>query len=227
MVSGILELIDSVLSWVESFTSSPWFYLVVFVIALLDSVIPIVPSETTVILGGIAAGQDKLSIVLVIALGAFGAFVGDSTAYGLGNKAGDPIRRLLFRGEKGVDRLQRAGVQIRKRGGMLLITARFIPGGRTALTFSCGLTNQPFLGWFMRWDILAVIIWASYAGLLGFFFGDRFEEDHTAAFWWAFGTALSVTVLIEAFRYGRGVLAGRRSSEEGADRPKVGESRPE
>ncbi|MDH3682367.1 MAG: DedA family protein [Acidimicrobiia bacterium] len=213
MISASLELVDSLLSWLETFTSSPWFYLVIFVIALLDSVIPIVPSETTVILGGIAAGQEKLSIVLVIVLGALGAFVGDSTAYGLGNRAGGPIRRTLFRGEKGADRLERAGQQIRRRGGLLLITARFIPGGRTALTFSCGLTNQPFLAWFTRWDILAVIIWASYAGLLGFFFGDRFEDDHSTAFWWAFGTALGVTVVIEVVRYVRSVLAGRQPKE--------------
>ena len=200
------------LDWLETFTSSPWFYLVIFVIALLDSVIPVVPSETTVILGGIAAGQGKLSIVLVVVLGALGAYVGDSTAYGLGNRAGGPIKRLFFRGEKGEERLERAGEQIRKRGGLLLITARFIPGGRTALTFSCGLTRQPFLAWFTRWDILAVIIWASYAGLLGFFFGDRFEDDHTTAFWWAFGTALSVTLLIEIVRYGRGLRKPQTSS---------------
>ena len=195
-----LDLVNSLLEWIETFTSSPWFYLVVFTIALLDSIIPIVPSETTVILGGIAAGQDELSILLVIFLGALGAYVGDSTAYLLGNKAGGPIKRLLFRGEKGEIRLETAGEQIRRRGGFLLITARFIPGGRTAMTFSCGLTRQPFLAWFTRWDIVAVIIWASYAGLLGFFFGDRFEDDHTRAFWWAFGTALSITVLIEVVR---------------------------
>ena len=223
MISASLDLVNSLLDWLETFTSSPWFYLVIFIIALLDSVIPVVPSETTVILGGIAAGQGKLSILLVIALGALGAYVGDSTAYGLGNRAEAPITRLFFRGEKGADRLRRAGTQIRKRGGWLLVTARFIPGGRTALTFSCGLTGQPFLAWFTRWDILAVIIWAGYAGLLGFFFGDRFETDHTTAFWWAFGTALSVTVLIEVVRFVR----GRSGSEESADGPEIGEGRAE
>ena len=58
--------------------------------------------------------------------------------------------------------------QIRRRGGLLLLTARFIPGGRTAMTISCGLTGQPFLAWFTRWDLLATFLWASYAGLLGF-----------------------------------------------------------
>ena len=213
MVLGIFDVINGVLDRLETISSSPWFYLAIFAIALLDSVIPIVPSETTVILGGIAAGQDELSIGLVIALGAFGAYIGDSLAYGLGRRADHVVRRLFFRGEKGAKRLTAAGEQIRRRGGFLLITARFIPGGRTALTFSCGLTKQPFFAWFTRWDIVAVIVWASYAGLLGFFFGDRFEEDHTRAFWFAFSTALSITVVIESVRWVR----DRRRSPSIAD----------
>lgn len=207
VIQDLTELANSFLEWIETFTSSPWFYVVLFAVAFLDSIIPIVPSETTVILGGIAAGQGELSIVLVIVIAAFGAFLGDSTAYALGNRFSDRISGVLFRGAKGEDRLERAGNQIQKRGGLLLITARFVPGGRTALTFSCGLTRQPYLQWFLRWDIIAVIIWASYAGLLGFFFGDRFEDDHARAFWWAFGTALSVTVLIEVVRWVKERLA--------------------
>jgi membrane protein DedA with SNARE-associated domain len=204
VIASPVDWIDAVLDWLETFSSSPWFYAAIFIIALLDSVIPVVPSETTVILGGIAAGQGHLSIPVVIGLGAFGAFVGDSIAYLLGQRAGNLLTRWFFRGETGAIRLRLAGEQIRKRGGLLLITARFIPGGRTALTFSCGLTRQPFLSWFTRWDMLAVVVWASYAGLLGYFFGDRFEDDHSRAFWWAFGTALSVTVIIEIVRYVKG-----------------------
>jgi membrane protein DedA with SNARE-associated domain len=211
VIAESLDFVDSVLDWLEGFSASPWFYLVIFTIALLDSVIPVVPSETTVILGGIAAGQDNLSIVLVIALGALGAYVGDSTAYGLGRRSGSLINRWFFRGDKGSDRLLRAGAQIRRRGGLLLITARFIPGGRTAITFSCGVTRQPFFAWFTRWDLVAVILWATYAGSLGYLFGDRFEDDHATAFWWAFGTALSVTVLIEVSRYLRGRIGSAGS----------------
>lgn len=223
MISEALELVNSLLDWLDTFSSSPWFYLVIFVIALLDSIIPVVPSETTVIIGGIAAGQGNLSIVLVLVLGATGAWVGDTSAYLIGRRSGALISRWFFRGEKGADRLLRAGEQIRKRGGLLLITARFIPGGRTALTFTCGLTRQPFWSWFTRWDIVAVVVWASYAGLLGFFFGERFEDDHTAAFWWAFGTALSVTVAIELVRF----IRGRSRSKKSSDGPEVGEDRAE
>ncbi|MEM7339679.1 MAG: DedA family protein [Actinomycetota bacterium] len=216
-MTELLDLINEVVAYLETLSSTPWYYLVIGAIAFLDSVFPVVPSETTVILGGIAAGQNKLSIFLVILIGALGAYAGDSFSYFLGNRTGPYVQRWIFRGEQGQARLERAGEQIRRRGGLLLITARFIPGGRTALTFTCGVTRQPFLQWFTRWDLLAVFVWASYAGLLGFFFGERFEDDHTRAFWWAFGTALSVTALIEVVRYVRGRLRGQPDQEAQAD----------
>lgn len=191
----MLTFLESLLETLEELSASPWFYFAIFAIALLDSVIPVVPSETTVILGGAAAGSGELSILAVVALGALGALIGDSTAYVLGRSLERPVKRLLFRGPKGAGRLANLSEQIARRGGFLLITARFIPGGRTALTVTCGVTKQPYAAWFLRWDLLAVVIWASYAGGLGYFFGQRF--DHGTAFMYAFGTALTVTVIIE------------------------------
>ena len=55
---------------IETLSTSNWFYLIIFVIAFLDSMIPVVPSETMVILGGVAAGQGDLVLPLVILCGA-------------------------------------------------------------------------------------------------------------------------------------------------------------
>ena len=84
----------------------------------------------------------------------------------------------------------------------MLITARFIPGGRTVLTLSCGITHQP-RRWFMFWIAVAAVIWASYAALLGYFGGKTFEDDHTKAFLVAFGGAIAVTIVIEVVRHFR------------------------
>ncbi len=193
-------MLTDLLDWLESISSGPGFYPVIFLIALLDSVIPVVPSETTVILGGIAAGRDDLALPAVIALGATGAAVGDNIAYWLGRRAAGPLRRTVFRSEKAAGRLDWAAEQLEKRGGLLLVTARFIPGGRTAITVSSGITQQPY-GRFVLFDALACLLWASYAGILGFVAGDRFKDDHTTAFLVAFGAALSVTALIELVRW--------------------------
>lgn len=195
-------MLESLLDWLESLSSNPWFYVLIFVIALLDSVVPVVPSETTVILGGIAAGQGELWIVAVIALGALGAFTGDNMAYWLGRRAGGWLQRTVLSREKQQKQLAWASEQLAKRGGLLLVTARFIPGGRTAITVSSGITKQDYPT-FIRFDLLAATLWASYAGLLGFYFGERFKDDHTRAFIYAFSAALSITLLIEAVRWVR------------------------
>lgn len=198
MAAALSTIFDSL----RDLSDSPVFYLVIFIIALLDSVLPIVPSETMVIIGGVAAGLGDLNIVAVIALGAAGAFLGDNMSFEIGLRARDAVTRWYGKSEKRAKRLEWADQQIEERGGLLLITARFIPGGRTLLTLSCGVTGQPHR-WFAQWVGAAAVIWASYAALLGFVGGKTFEDNHTLAFVVAFTTAVSITVLIEVVRHVR------------------------
>ena len=197
MATIITEFFDSL----KEFSSSPWFYVIIYVIAVLDSVLPIVPSETLVIIGGVSAGLGDLSIVLVVLVAGLGAFTGDNMSYLIGRRASVAVTRRYERTEKGKRRLETVIHQIHERGGLLLITARFIPGGRTILTLSCGITRQD-RRWYATWIGIAATIWALYASLLGFIGGKTFEENHTLAFVVAFGTAVSVTVIIELVRAG-------------------------
>jgi membrane-associated protein len=201
----VANVVTDLTDWLDEIAANWWFLLAIFVVAFLDSVIPIVPSETTVIIGGVAAGSGDQPLVLVIVAGAAGAFLGDNTAYLLGKRMSGYFQRRAERREKFAARLVWASSQIRRRGGLLLITARFIPGGRTALTLTSGITRQPH-AWFAAWVAVAAVIWASYASLLGFVGGATFEDDHTSAFLVAFGAAISVTVVIELVRHlhGRG-----------------------
>jgi membrane-associated protein len=211
MFAGIFT---DVVQWLDDVSSNWWFLGIIFVIAVLDSVIPIVPSETCVIIGGIAAGQGYYPLVFVIAAAALGAFIGDNTAYILGRRAGPWFERRAARKEKTAARLAGAKEQIRIRGGMLLVTARFIPGGRTVLTLSCGITRQP-RGWFVGWIAIAALVWATFASLLGFIGGATFKDDHTAAFAVAFSTAITITVTIEVVRH----LLHRRAEKAEASAP--------
>ena len=210
----IANIITDLTDWLDEIAANWWFLLVIFVIAFLDSVIPVVPSETAVIIGGVAAGQGDQSLPLVILAGASGAFLGDNTAYLIGRRFSPWIQRRAAAREKTARRLDWAATQIRKRGGLLLITARFIPGGRSALTITSGLTRQPH-GWFAAWIAVAAVIWASYAACLGAFFGNRFKDNHTAAFLLAFGAAVSITIVIEVVRHVR----ARSVEEEPAPLP--------
>ena len=86
IASGVFDVVNGLTEWLGDISARWWFVLVIFIIALLDSVVPIVPSESTVIIGGIAAGQGDQLLLLVIFMGAVGAFFGDSIAYTLGKR---------------------------------------------------------------------------------------------------------------------------------------------
>ena len=71
----MLAVLGDLVRSLEDLSSSPWFYLVVLVIAYLDSMIPLVPSETMVILGGVAAGRGELWLLAIIGFAVLGAFL--------------------------------------------------------------------------------------------------------------------------------------------------------
>lgn len=204
-MSAAWGIIGELTEWLKDISGNWGFLAIVLIIALMDSVFPIVPSETTVIIGGVAAsaaGDGPYPVILVIIAGAVGAFLGDNISFELGHRASHFIEHRAARKESTAKKLKWASGQIEERGGLLLITARFIPGGRTALTLSCGLTHQP-RRWFAGWVAVAVTIWATYAAVLGYTFGSQFEDDHTLAFLLAFGAALTITFVIELIRYVR------------------------
>lgn len=198
MIAAVATIFDSL----RDLSDSPVFYMVILIIAILDSIFPVVPSETMVIIGGVAAGLGDLNIVLVVVLAAAGAFLGDNMSYQIGLRAKNWVNSKYRSNEKRAKRLDWAETQIEERGGLLLITARFIPGGRTLLTLSCGITGQP-QRWFARWVGIAAMVWAVYAAMLGYIGGKTFEDNHTLAFVLAFTMAVSITVLIEVVRHVR------------------------
>jgi membrane-associated protein len=186
-------------SLTEYVSGSPWTYAFLFVIAALDVIIPLVPSETSVILAGVLASTGDLHLVLVILFAAAGAIVGDNTAYWIGRKVGHRIVDRWFKGErrKQVDWAQK---QVEERGGYLIVIGRFIPGGRTAVTLSCGMLEMPWRR-FIAWDVGAGLVWATYAALLGYVGGRTFEENPLKGFILAFFVALGIAGVIEAYRW--------------------------
>jgi membrane protein DedA with SNARE-associated domain len=179
----------------------PQAYFIVFGLALGDAVLPVLPSETGVILAGILSttGSPHLGLQWVILAAALGAFIGDNTCYALGRYGGEPLQKRFFHGERSTRALKWARKQLDARGGLIVVVSRFIPGGRTATTFTCGLTR---LRWrlFLMYSALAAILWALYGSLLGYFGGRAFEDRPLLAVAVALGIAFAITLLVEGIR---------------------------
>lgn len=180
--------------------ASGWSYAVVFAVAFLDALLPVVPSETVVITAGVVAAAGDLSLGLVIPVAAAGAFAGDNAAYAVGRRFGARAVERFFSGERARRRVGWAERQLEERGGELVIVARFIPGGRTAVTLSAGLVHFPWPR-FAVFDAVASALWASYAALLGYFGGRAFEHAAWKGLLLALGIAFAVAGGVEVVRW--------------------------
>ncbi len=214
MFAGPFSFIGQITERLNDWASNHWFLAVIVVIAFVDAVIPIVPSETALILAGIAVSTDRAPYHLLTAMacGAAGAFLGDNTAYLIGRRFAGAVERFAARRPSVAGKLRWAESQIVRRGGPLLITARFVPGGRTALTLASGITRQRHLR-FAAWVLVAAVIWAAFSAGLAYLVGRPFKDHHAAAFWMAFGTAITINVIIELVRHRR--AANRPAGEVG------------
>jgi membrane protein DedA with SNARE-associated domain len=182
------------------------------VIPALDAVFPVLPSETAVIALGVAtAGSADPRIALLVACAAAGAFLGDNLCYLLGRRFGPAVERRFFATEKGARRRQWAERSLARFGVQLIIVCRFIPGGRTAVTLSCGLVGYSRRR-FVAATAVAAVIWACYAFFIGRLGGKAFEDKPWLGLIVAFAVTVAVSALIEAIRRIRTMVTRTRAS---------------
>jgi membrane-associated protein len=191
--------------------ASGWAYAIILTLSLLDAILPIVPSEVSVITAGVVAATGGMNLPLVILAAALGAFLGDNLAYLIGYHLGPRAREKFFRGKKSQKTFDWAERQLTTRGGELIAVARFIPGGRTAVTLSAGTLRYPWRR-FAVFDVIAAVIWASYAALLGFFGGQAFEGAAWKGLLVALVTGGALTGVIEVVRWFQKRRSNRREA---------------
>jgi membrane-associated protein len=185
---------------IDLLTGTLWTYPLLFGICAGDALIPAFPSETALIVCGIQAARGQLSLELVIVCAAAGAFTGDNASYAVGRWLGRPAVKRFFMGEVAQGRLDWARNFLKERGSYVLVVARFIPGGRTATTFTAGLVRLRWMTRFAPYVFVAAILWAVYGGLLGYLGGRLFEDQPIYALLLALGIAALITFGVEAWR---------------------------
>ena len=217
---------DRFMDLLETTVTSPWVYAVIVTVALLDAFLPVVPSETVVVAAGVfAASLGSPKLVGVIVAASVGAFVGDHISYAIGRGASGRLSR--WAGHRHRSRFEWAKRSLEERGGMLLVVARYIPAGRTAMTITMGAVGFP-LRRFAAWDLLAVTAWASYGALLGYVGGAAFEDEPIKGVVLGIGLALGISVAMEAVRHLRSRRRAARPGQTPSDDhvPEIRHSQP-
>jgi membrane protein DedA with SNARE-associated domain len=135
-------------------------------------------------------------------MAAAGAFLGDHVSYALGRGAGG---RLLDRFEPGTKRHKMtrwARTALEERGGLVLIVARYVPGGRTAVTLTMGAVRYPLRN-FSLFAALAAVSWGLYCSMVGYLGGKAFEDNPLKGVALGVGLALGLTLIVEVVRHQR------------------------
>lgn len=152
-----------------------WTYLILFLVIFLETglvVTPFLPGDSLLFAAGALAALDgsPMNIILLWALMAGAAVLGDSVNYSIGKfigpKAFTSKSRLLKR-----EYLEQAQSFYKKHGRITIFLARFIPIIRTFAPFVAGIGVMPY-SYFISYNIFGGIVWTALFTFGGFFFGN-------------------------------------------------------
>ncbi|HET9597132.1 MAG TPA: DedA family protein [Anaeromyxobacteraceae bacterium] len=205
-------------------------YFLVFGVLLLCGFGFPMPEDVILVSGGVLAWLS--SEVEVVSLGAMvrdpglhkmvlvglaGILAGDSVIYWVGRRLGVRIAEFrLLRRLVPPDKLEKVEKLLRRRGPVVVMIARFLPGLRAPTYFTVGHSRVPY--WkFLFFDGLAATVSAPLWICLGFWFGD--DLGHAARMATRFGHVILVGVgVVVAFIVLRWWLRRRQAPPAAAAR---------
>lgn len=151
-------------------------YIAVFVMLLICGFGVPVPEDVTLVTGGVIAGLGYANEHTMVAVGLAGVMVGDGIIFSAGRFFGDGITRMRpFRNILTPERFAAAQEKFTRYGRWVMFVARFLPGLRTPVFLSAGMTGRvSFLTWFLM-DGFAALISVPVWVYLGFYGARNFD----------------------------------------------------
>lgn len=187
-------------------------YLAVFVVLLVCGCGVPIPEDITLVAGGIIAGLGYADVRVMAAVGMAGVLVGDSAMFLIGRHFGERARRLRWVAYLLTpQRYARVQAKFGKYGNRLMFVARFLPGLRSAVFLTAGMTRRVSYPRFILLDGLAALISVPLWVYLGYYGA----ENHEWLIVWlgrskaGIAVALGVVVLLAATWFGRRLLRRR------------------
>ena len=211
-VDWLLSLTEMAEGWVLSLADAWWVHLVVYLFAAFDGFFPSVPSESTIVtLASLWSTSGSPSIILLGLAAWIGAWTGDNMGYWIGRQVGWHRFRFLREG-KGRRAVDAADRGLQRRALLFLMTARYIPFGRTAVNLVAGAVHYPHKQFWPR-SLVSTFVWAVYSCLIGAVAGAWFTDHHLLGITVALVTALVLALVVE-----RAITAVHRMLDRRAER---------
>ena len=158
-------------------------YFVICFAMFLENVIPPIPSEVIMPLGGFLVFQGNLNFYVLVIFGLIGTVLGSLPWYYLGRFLNEK-KLANFVESKGkflginVKDLNKSKLWFDKYGVSLVFWGRLIPGIRTLISVPAGIELMP-LKKFLVWTSLGSLIWVVLLSLAGYVFGENYRLIET------------------------------------------------
>ena len=174
---NIITSIPEIIS--ESVKTDPILaYLLIGFAMFLENIIPPIPSEIIMPLGGFFVYQGSLNFYILIIFGLLGTILGTLPWYYLGKLLNEK-KLAKFLNEKGKfvgissEDLNKSRIWFNKYGTSLVFWGRLIPGIRTLISVPAGIELMP-LNKFLIWTTFGSLIWVVALTFAGFSLGENY-----------------------------------------------------
>lgn len=155
-------------------------YFGIFLLMALENIVPPIPSEVIMGLGGMAVARSHMALVPLILWGTAGTTVGNLFWYEIGRRMGvarfrpfvERHQRWLTMDWDDVVRLDRF---FHKHGHWVIFVFRFLPTFRTVISLPAGMAKMP-LWKFLLFTFVGSAIWNTMLAAAGLLLGSHFDQ---------------------------------------------------
>jgi membrane protein DedA with SNARE-associated domain len=143
---------------------------------VVESVFPPIPSEVVLPLAGYFVATGEFSFVVVLAAATFGSVVGAQVLYELARHGGRPfVRRWGLRVHVGPEELARAEEWFQRRGPIIVLAGRCIPGARSLVSLPAGVLKMP-RPLYLTLTVVGSLAWNALLIGSGWLLGEEWEQ---------------------------------------------------
>jgi membrane protein DedA with SNARE-associated domain len=145
------------------------------VVLFVVSMVPLLPTEVTILGMGIAAAQGGTSLAAVIAVASAGCLASDQVLYALGRYGGSRVLERIGRRRKLAAGLEWLDGRLQQHPRPVLVVARWLPSGGTVGALLAGSLRWSRSEFFAA-SAVGVTLWTSYVAFLGYAGGQLITE---------------------------------------------------
>ena len=149
----------------------------------LENLIPPIPSELIMPLGGFYVAQGQLDFLPVVIAGLIGTVIGALPWYGIGRLVNEErLEKWLEKYGRWIginpQELARSRTWFNRYGVSLVFWGRLVPGIRTLISVPAGVELMPITP-FLIWTTAGSLIWTLLLTITGFYLGDNYADIET------------------------------------------------